>query len=63
MVKKVSTAARLVGENPDCLLMAALQYVYEADYSAILFRRTFSDLSLSGALMDRAKEWCLDAQV
>jgi predicted phage terminase large subunit-like protein len=47
------------GGKSDCLLMAALQYVSEPRYSAILFRRTFSDLSLSGALMDRAKEWLL----
>ncbi|MDR2699295.1 MAG: phage terminase large subunit [Nitrososphaerota archaeon] len=45
------------GGKSDCLLMAAAQYVSESRYSAILFRRTFADLSLSGALMDRAKEW------
>jgi predicted phage terminase large subunit-like protein len=50
------------GGKSDCLLMAALQYVSESEYSAILFRRTFSDLSLSGALMDRAKEWLLGCQ-
>jgi len=39
--------------------MEALKYVTEPDYSAILFRRTYSDLNLPGALMDRAKEWLL----
>jgi predicted phage terminase large subunit-like protein len=39
------------------LLMAALQYVDCPNYSAILFRRTFSELSLAGALMDMAREW------
>lgn len=39
--------------------MAALQYVNEPDYSAILFRRTFRDLSLPGALMDRSKAWLM----
>lgn len=37
--------------------MAALQYVDCRRYSAILFRRTYSDLSLPGALMDRMNEW------
>ena len=37
--------------------MAALKYVDRPNYSAILFRRTYSDLSLPGALMDRANEW------
>ena len=37
--------------------MAALQYVDQPKYSAILFRRTYADLSLPGALMSRAAEW------
>jgi predicted phage terminase large subunit-like protein len=37
--------------------MSALQYVDVPNYSAILFRRTFADLSLPGALMDRFKSW------
>lgn len=37
--------------------MAALKYVDVPGYAAILFRRTFADLSLPGALMDRAREW------
>jgi hypothetical protein len=41
----------------DALLMAALQYVDVPGYSAILFRRTFADLSKPKALMDRAGEW------
>jgi predicted phage terminase large subunit-like protein len=43
------------------LLMAALQYAHISDYAAILFRRTYQDLALPGALMDRAHEW-LDGQ-
>lgn len=39
------------------LLMAALMYVELPDYAAILFRRTFADLALEGALMDRARDW------
>lgn len=41
------------------ILMAALQYVAIPNYSAIIFRRTFNDLSLPNALMDRAKQWLL----
>lgn len=37
--------------------MAALQYVDVPNYAAILFRRTYKDLSLPGALMDRAHNW------
>ncbi len=45
------------GGKSDALLAAALQYVHIPDYAAILFRRTYSDLALPGALMDRAHEW------
>lgn len=43
--------------NSEALLMAALQYVDVPGYSALLLRRTFQDLSLPGALMDRARDW------
>jgi predicted phage terminase large subunit-like protein len=39
------------------ILMAALQHVNTPGYAAIIFRRTYKDLSLPGALMDRSKEW------
>lgn len=45
------------GGKSSALLMAALQYVDTPGYSAGLFRRTFADLSLPGALMDRLREW------
>lgn len=45
------------GGKSSALLMAALQYVDIPNYSAILFRRTFADLALPGALMDRFKSW------
>lgn len=45
------------GGKSSALLMSALQYVDIPNYSAILFRRTFADLSLPGALMDRFKTW------
>lgn len=53
----------LVGEhfipthNSSALLMAASQWVHVPGYTALLFRRTFADLALPGALMDRAKDW------
>lgn len=37
--------------------MAALQYVDVPGYAAIIFRRTYKDLTLPGALMDRAAAW------
>lgn len=40
-------------------LMAALQFVDIPGYSAILFRKTYADLSLPGALIDMSKEWLM----
>lgn len=45
------------GGKSDALLMAALQYVDHPRYNAILFRRSYADLSLPGALLDRARDW------
>ena len=46
------------GGKSDALLMAAAQYAWnEPEYAAILFRRTFTDLTQPGALLDRAMEW------
>ena len=45
------------GGKSSALLMSALQYVDIPGYSAILFRRTYADLALPGALMDRFKSW------
>ena len=47
------------GGKSDALLMAALQYVDQPDYAALLLRRSYTDLALPGALMDRAKEWLM----
>lgn len=47
------------GAKSSALLMAALQYVDVPEYSALLLRRSYSDLSLPGAIMDRAKEWLI----
>jgi predicted phage terminase large subunit-like protein len=45
------------GGKSDALLMAALQYCKVPNYAAIIFRRTYKDLALPGALMDRAHSW------
>ncbi len=45
------------GGKSSALLMAALQYVQEPNYAALLLRRTYADLSLPDALMPRAEEW------
>jgi hypothetical protein len=37
--------------------MDALQNVHVKGYAAILFRRTYTDLSLPGAIMDRSHDW------
>jgi hypothetical protein len=41
----------------DALLMAALQYVDKPNYAALILRRSYTDLSLPGAIMDRARMW------
>jgi predicted phage terminase large subunit-like protein len=43
--------------NSSALLMAAMQYIDVPGYSAIIFRRTYADLALPGAIMDRFIHW------
>lgn len=45
------------GGKSDALLMAALQYVDIPGYSAIIFRKTLTDLKQPDALIDRASRW------
>jgi len=45
------------GGKSDALLMAALQYVDVPYYAALLLRKTYADLALPGAIMDRSKQW------
>jgi len=47
------------GGKSDALLMASLMYCEYPDYSAVLFRRTYKDLSLPDALLDRSKDWLM----
>ena len=48
------------GGKSDALLMAALQYVHVPYYSALLLRRTYTDLKLPGALIYRSHQWLDD---
>jgi len=45
------------GGKSDALLMGALQYVNVPGYSALILRKTFTDLSQPGALIDRSHDW------
>lgn len=45
------------GGKTDALLLAALQYVDVPEYSAILFRKTYTDMQGAGAIMTRAVSW------
>lgn len=45
------------GGKSIALLMAALQYVDNPKYKALILRRTFQDLAAPGALIDIAHEW------
>ena len=56
-VKEVLYGGAASGGKSVGQLMAALEFVDVPGYSAILFRRTYSDLSLPGALMDMSKQW------
>jgi hypothetical protein len=45
------------GGKSAALLMAALEYVHIPSYSCIIFRRSYADLMLPGALIDMSKRW------
>lgn len=45
------------GGKSSALLMAALQYVDRPKYAALILRRTYADLALPDAIMDRAHQW------
>jgi len=55
--KEVFYGGAAGGGKSVALLMSGLQYVAHPEYSALLLRRTYPDLSLPGALMDMAKQW------
>ena len=45
------------GGKSDAMLMAALQYIDTPGYAALLLRKTYNELMLEGALLDRAMKW------
>lgn len=45
------------GGKSDALLMAALQFATIPGYAAIIFRKSYTDLKLPGALIDRSMSW------
>ena len=49
------------GGKSDALLIGAAQYVHVPNYAGVIFRRSYTDLALPGAIMDRAEEWWVPA--
>ncbi len=45
------------GGKSDALLMAALEYVDQPNYAALILRRTFAQLDMPDSILDRAKRW------
>ena len=45
------------GGKTDALLMSSVQYADFSNYRCLVLRRTYPELSMPGAIMDRAKDW------
>jgi len=56
-VRELLFGGQVGGGKSSFMLMAASQFVDNPNWHALLFRRTFADLNLPGALLDRAREW------
>lgn len=50
------------GGKTDALLASALRFVDMPGYAALLLRRTYPDLALPGAIMDRSHDWLDDTR-
>ncbi len=48
------------GGKSSWLLQCAAQYLHVPDFSAIIFRRTTTQLNEPGSILNRAKQWWLD---
>lgn len=48
------------GGKSDAILMSSLQFAGLPDFSSLIIRRTYTDLALEGALIDRAHTWLDD---
>ena len=55
--RDVFYGGQVAGGKSDALLMAASQYVDVPGYNAVLFRDTYTNLTKSGGLLDRAHDW------
>jgi predicted phage terminase large subunit-like protein len=58
-VREVLYGGAAGGGKSIAQMMAALQYVDVPGYSAILFRKTYADLALPGALLSISKDWLM----
>jgi len=58
-VKEILYGGAAGGGKSVAQLMGALQFVDIPGYSAILFRKTYADLALPGALIDMSKQWLM----
>lgn len=50
------------GGKTDALLASALRFVDVPGYAALILRRTYPDLALPGAVMDRSHDWLDDTR-
>ncbi len=55
--KEVGFGGSAGSGKTSAILYAALQYVEEPEYKALIIRRTFSDLNLPGSILQRAHMW------
>lgn len=55
--KEVFFGGAAGGAKSEGLLMAGAQYLTEPNYDAVVFRRTYAELSKPGALLDRSHDW------
>lgn len=51
------------GGKSVALLIAALQYIDEPGYSALILRRTFKQLAKSDSILNKSKEWLMGRNV
>jgi predicted phage terminase large subunit-like protein len=59
LIKEILYGGAAGGGKSVAQLMGALQFVDVPGYSAILFRQSYADLSLPGALIDMSKQWLM----
>lgn len=56
-ITEVFYGGAAAGGKSDALLMAALEYVDDPNYAALILRRTFAQLDMPDSILDRAKKW------